>query len=271
MRDPHRSVRESNARPDRLEQAIVSILSEIARLVIGAGITPDALNELSRVAFVEAASELCRLRNGRVNESRVAVLTGLSRQEVARIRRLPSHKISSGSTARSQRIIEGWSTDQRFQARSGKPAALRVGGNNPRFTNLVKLYGGDVPAMAALEELKRLDAVRISRGTVRLLKTGRRNITKTANRFCMSADRMAFAIRALSVPDSLSNIQSYDETIPVMDGLELQILDRRIGSALSAAFRGIRALKSSQIRRGRAIRGGMKIRVLAAVTPLRTR
>jgi hypothetical protein len=271
MREPHRSVRDTNARPDRLERAIVSVLSEIARILIDAGVTPDALDELSRVAFVEAASELCRLRNGRVNESRVAVLTGLSRQEVARIRRLPSRKISSGSTARSQRIIEGWRTDRRFLSRSGEPAPLRLGGFDATFTNLVKLHGGDVPAMAALEELKRLDAVRISRGTVRLLKTERRNFAKTSNRFCTSADRMAFAIRALSVPDSSSSMQSYDETIPVKDGLELQMLDRRIRSALSAAFRGIRALKSSRIRRSRAIRGSMKIRVLAAVTPLRNR
>src|SRR5262245_20720568 len=66
-----------------------SFLLGLAKLLVLAGITPKHFSELATRAFVAAACNLSKFRNGKINKSRVAVLTALRRAEVAKI--LSSH------------------------------------------------------------------------------------------------------------------------------------------------------------------------------------
>src|SRR6185369_7574146 len=62
-----------------------SFLLGLAKLLVLAGVTPKHFSELATRAFVEAACDLSRFRNGKINKSRVDVLTALRRAEVAKL------------------------------------------------------------------------------------------------------------------------------------------------------------------------------------------
>jgi hypothetical protein len=63
--------------------------------------------------------------------------------------------------------------DRRFSDESGQPTDLPFDGGNVCFLQLVKLYSGDAPARAVLDELMRVGVVeRTPDGTIRLLERG---------------------------------------------------------------------------------------------------
>jgi hypothetical protein len=148
------------------------LLTELAFVLLPRGMTPKRFSDMVRAAFVRVAADMSRLRNGKVNHSRVAAQTGLSRTDVKRLLR---HDVF-GSTRCSQtpveRVIEGWRTDRAFATRSGTPSRLTVSGPRSSFARLVRKYGGDVPPRAVLDELRRIGAVVDSNGSV-LLRASR--------------------------------------------------------------------------------------------------
>ena len=87
-------------------------------------ICPQAERLLRAVCVREAAVTEAKTRK-RPNVSRIALLTGLDRKEVARLLRQPQH-IEFRLKARSHpgdRVLEGWYSDPRF-AGKGRPFAL---------------------------------------------------------------------------------------------------------------------------------------------------
>src|SRR5712671_2087049 len=58
------------------QSILKGLLLELASILLQRGVTPAQFNELAEQAFVEAAAKSSRFGNGRVNQSRVAVLTG---------------------------------------------------------------------------------------------------------------------------------------------------------------------------------------------------
>jgi hypothetical protein len=147
-----------------------SLLSELALVLLPRGMTPKRFSELARCAFVQAAADIARMRNGRVNHSRVAALTGLTRADVKRLLNRNGFE-SQGGKAAVERVIHGWRTDGEFAVYPGRAKPLRIVGRRGSFARLVKKYGGDVPHRAVLEELRRLGAVHDSLGTVQLRRS----------------------------------------------------------------------------------------------------
>jgi hypothetical protein len=146
----------------RRDIEIKEFLTELAVVLLQAGVTPKHFGELAKHAFVEAAGRISKLRNGKINRSRVAVITGLSRAEV---KRLLSGKLSPTTQAptrqsRADRVIGGWMSNPRFLGPHGRPQRLPIVGARVSFASLVKQFGGDVPHRAVLEELRRLRVVR---------------------------------------------------------------------------------------------------------------
>jgi hypothetical protein len=145
-------------------------LRELAAVLLPRGVTPRSVTDLVRIAFVQAAAERSRLRNGRVNYSRVAAQTGLSRAEIKHLLRadLSSLVWVDSDHAPVERVISGWRLDREFTTKRGIPKLLSVEGPSRSFKLLVKKYGGDIPYRAILEELKQAQAVTIKRGIIRL-------------------------------------------------------------------------------------------------------
>ena len=76
------------AQQQPIKNACHHLLRPVVRMLLRSGITWKDFAELSKGVFVEVAREDYGLRGRPTNSSRVALLTGLSRREVARVRDL---------------------------------------------------------------------------------------------------------------------------------------------------------------------------------------
>lgn len=134
----------------------------LARLMLGLGVSHRELAEVLKRAYVEAASRDFGSRGKYTNTSRVAVMTGLTRKEVRRLKEtlaLPSpfEPLKSGP---AQSVIDGWLSDTDMIDPSGKPRPLSLGGESAGFAKLVRRHGGDLPPGAVAAELRRTGVVR---------------------------------------------------------------------------------------------------------------
>ena len=150
---------------------VKELLAALAGVLLQSGVTPKHFAELAKQAFVGAAATFSRFRNGGVNRSRVAVITGLSRAEVRRIliEQTSSRRPTTATKqSRAERVVSGWLSDRQFVDGRGRPQRLPFAGSRISFSSLVKKYGGDVPHRAMLEELRRLGLIRQIQNELRL-------------------------------------------------------------------------------------------------------
>ena len=145
--------------------ALQALLKELALTLLPHGMTPKRLSELTRYAFVEAAAEMSHLRNGRVNQSRVAAQTGLTRADVKRCLNISAPR--EVSKAPLQKVVDAWCNDRRY-SKPGRPKRLRISGQGTTFSSLVRRSAGDLPHRAVLDELLRMGAVVSDKSIVRL-------------------------------------------------------------------------------------------------------
>jgi hypothetical protein len=161
---------ESTARKIVLH-GLFKAVKPLARLLLATGIGYREFAEISKKAFVSVASVDHGLRGRPTNISRVAVMTGLTRKEVRRLRDLLEESIDNIPLVRSpaNMVLSAWYSDEKFLDTTGSPAALAVAGDGLTFEELVKDYGGDVPPVALLKELERGRAVCIENEVVKPL------------------------------------------------------------------------------------------------------
>jgi len=141
--------------------ALLKALRPVARFLMKSGIGYREFSEIGKSAFVDVATSDYGLRGRPTNISRVAVMTGLTRKEVRRLR----DKISSGNQVDMARVIppaeilSRWHSDSDYLDSTGRPLTLEYDGAAPSFAGLVKKYGGDIPPGAMRTELKRVGAI----------------------------------------------------------------------------------------------------------------
>jgi hypothetical protein len=141
---------------DHLRRALSLMFKPLIRLLIAQGVTHAEFSETAKEVYVEVA-----LRHfedeGKVNKSRVAILTGLTRKEVKNV---IDRALSSGSSektySRPARVLTGWYSDPAFQGPYGIPLEIpyespEEGG--PSFVSLVKQYSGDMAPRQMLNQL----------------------------------------------------------------------------------------------------------------------
>lgn len=130
-------------------------------------------SDIAKRVYVEVATEEFCIPGRKQSKSRVSILTGLSRKEVLRVRRLPAPEdLGAGERYnRAARVIAGWVRDRQYRDDTGNPAELSFAGGAASFGKLVKTYSGDAPARAVLDELLRVGSVqRMPNGKIRLLE-----------------------------------------------------------------------------------------------------
>jgi len=154
-----------------LASAVIRILRPLVRTVLRGGLSYKAFNDLIKWVYVDVAMKEFRIVGRKNSKSRVAVLTGLTRREVDRLVRMPEPKEGMPERYnRAARVLSGWSEDPHYQA-DGKARELSVDGQHS-FSELVRLYSGNQPVRAVLDELVRVAAVeRVGPEQVRLLKS----------------------------------------------------------------------------------------------------
>lgn len=141
--------------------AFLVVLKPVARILLRYGIGFREFSEIAKTAFVDVASADYGLRGRPTNISRVAVMTGLTRKEVRRIR----DKIEGGQQTVVVKhtpmwdILHYWHADREFLNTDGRPAKLPFSGDHGSFSSLVRRFGGDIPPGAMRTELKRVGAI----------------------------------------------------------------------------------------------------------------
>lgn len=155
-----------------LARAIIKILRPLIRVLIRNEVTHAELTELVRLTYVEVAYEAYSIPGQEMTFSRVAVLTGLSRKEVVRLKGIleAEEVLVKQKPNRAQRVVHGWLTDKDFVDRKKQPKELPVKGSGGSFQALVQRYSGDITYGAVLDELNLIGVTELTdENTVRLV------------------------------------------------------------------------------------------------------
>lgn len=151
----------------RLIQCISHSLRPLARIMLRSGVGYRQFAELAKLAFVQEAIGEKDARGRRTNLSRVAIRTGISRKEVARLQSQIEGRSELTSTARAvdfhsvhaARVLQLWYSDPRFIDSDGSPRTLPFSDQDTSFSSIVKAAGGDVPPGAVRAEMLSAKAV----------------------------------------------------------------------------------------------------------------
>ena len=113
---------------DHLRRALSLMFKPLIRLLIAQGVTHAEFAETAKEVYVETALRHFE-KDGRVNRSRVAILTGLTRKEVKNvIDRALSSEQSDKTYSRPARVLTGWFSDPVFSrtVRNSSGVAIRL-------------------------------------------------------------------------------------------------------------------------------------------------
>jgi Family of unknown function (DUF6502) len=247
--------------------ALRELLTELAFVLLPRGMTPKRFSELTRSAFVEAAAGISKLRNGRVNYSRVAAQTGLTRADVKRVLKSDVFDSVRHDHTALERVIDGWRTDREFSTRPGHPKSLQIAGPKSSFARLVKKYGGDVPQRAVLDELRRIRAVSDNGGSIKL----RLAHLRRRHNFAFLSPVIPALVDALRIAAKRSNSTSSPSihrlNLPVETEVDLTIVRDRCVSGAQSLLDGLSHSLGTQVtipKRGRAPRYSFTITILLA-------
>ena len=157
----------------KILDAFLVALRPIAKILLRFGIGFREFSEIAKTAFVDVASSEYGVRGRPTNISRVAVMTGLTRKEVSRIREKLKENdfaVEVKSTPLSE-ILHRWHSEDDFVDESGRPKVLQFVDEGASFSSLVKRFGGDIPPGAMRTELKRVGAVEENKdGTLKVVR-----------------------------------------------------------------------------------------------------
>jgi len=145
----------------QIHSALRRILRPLIRILLRFGFSYREFDQLSKRIFVEVCYDDFTLQNKKMTASRAAVLTGLDRKEIVKLRNLAEHEVAQSPRPinRASRVIGGWLQDKDYLQENGKPKNIAIKGDKPSFEHLVKKYGGDITLAPILEELLRINAV----------------------------------------------------------------------------------------------------------------
>jgi hypothetical protein len=155
---------------DQILKTCKLMLAPAVRMLLRAGIGFNEFAEIGRQVFVDVARRDYGLQGRPTNSARVALMTGLSRREVARLKKVLAggeNEIRSGSSRLSQ-VLSGWHLDPEFLDAGGKPRVLAEDGGSGSLSALLDRYGGDIPRGALIKELLQLGLMAVERDGYRV-------------------------------------------------------------------------------------------------------
>jgi len=214
------------------------LLRPLVYLLLKSGVSWREFAEVSKTSFVEVATDRFGIRGRPTNASRVAILTGLGRREVARQRELlaeaspPEPPYLNAAT----RVLSGWHQDPDYLDAEGQPRVLAATGAAPSFEDLCRRHGGDIPSSALLKELRSVGA--ISRGDDRAVRA----LSRVYIPLRVDAAKV---LRAGSVLEDIGTTVVHDLTCPPRQLLrfERRAVNDRIAERHLAEFRAFLELE----------------------------
>jgi hypothetical protein len=160
---------EGKNRHTAITMAVTKLLRPVVKLLLRAGITFDDFKGIAARVYVDVA-EVDFVIEGRAQTiSRIAAITGIQRKVVSRLSKqslLPDVGSPLVSRNRAARVLTAWMRDKHFLDRKGDPEALPFEGELS-FSELVRIYSGDITPRTIADELMRLDALEEVDGKLR--------------------------------------------------------------------------------------------------------
>lgn len=226
------------------------LLHPLIRILLRHGVSYGEFSDSVRGAYIDIAkAEL--IPPGRPHsDSRLAILTGISKEEVHRVRALDESDDSEVGLNRIARVLQGWCQDPAYLGPYGLPLEIPLEGDGISFEQLVKTYTDSTNPRALLDELLRVNAAReTDDGYVRLLNrtyvptpldpVGLERLGNVVNYFIDTVDfnlqkkkqgagrfeRYAITMEGLSP----AKFQAFDELIREKGQELLEILDDWLG------------------------------------------
>lgn len=155
--------------PDLAAQALTHVLKPLARLMIEHGLQLPAMLELLKKSLVDDAVRTYGDANKASTDTRIALLTGVHRKDVKRLRAMPEAgqaALSLPLVSIAASVVARWISDPNYlnSDQTARPLARtpkRGQLGEPGFTNLVAEVSRDVGARAVLDELARLGVVEV--------------------------------------------------------------------------------------------------------------
>ena len=142
------------------------LFAAFARLTVARGILFPEFAERMKRHYVNAAR---RMAKERVTDSRLSVMTGLQRRDIARLR---AFEPKPPRPTHLSRLVALWLTEAAYTS-AGKPLDLPKNGPEPSFEALARNLRRDVHARTMLDTLLETGTVELSKDgqTVRLLQS----------------------------------------------------------------------------------------------------
>jgi hypothetical protein len=157
----------------RILDALGRLLEPIALLLLKSGITWREFADLAKVKFVQVATKEFGIRGRPTNASRVAILTGIDRRDVRKLREATAEQpvFAPGFMSKPTQVLDGWFHDPNFRTASGEPRDLQVSEGDDSFAALVRRYVPGIPHVAMIKELRAVGAIEeLPDGRLRALK-----------------------------------------------------------------------------------------------------
>lgn len=144
-----------------LYQALYRILCPLVNILLKNNVPFTVFSDIAKRVYIDKAAENFQIEGRKMTTSRISVLTGLTRHEIARVNQasLIEEAEDHSQLNRASRVIRGWIRDDAFLDETQTPMPLSFDEGNIHFSELVKRYAGDVTVRALLDELLRLKAV----------------------------------------------------------------------------------------------------------------
>ena len=150
------------------------LLLPVVRFVLRHGVTVSEFAELTKDAYVQVARQDYGIDGRPTNNARVALLTGLSRREVSKVRdRLLEGNLLANDDRgnRISQILTGWHVDPEFTDANDQPKVLAAIGPKGSLASLLKRYAGDLPHGAIRKEMQQRGLIEEqSDGNFRVMK-----------------------------------------------------------------------------------------------------
>ena len=153
--------------PALAAEAIARVLQPLARLMIDHGLQLPSMLELIKKALVDEAVSAYGLIDKGSSDTRIALLTGVHRKDVKRLRAAPFTAATvTPLVPVAASVVARWISESRFlnADQTARPLARtprRGNSGEPDFTTLVAEVSRDVGARAVLDELERLGVVEL--------------------------------------------------------------------------------------------------------------
>jgi hypothetical protein len=146
------------------------LLHPLVRILLRHNVLHGEFSDSVRGAYIDIAQNELVPPGRPQTDARIAILTGITKQDVTRIRKADEEGDDAVGLNRIARVLQGWSQDPEYLGPYGLPLEVPFAGETISFEDLVRRYAGDAPPRALLEELVRVDAaLETDDGYVRLL------------------------------------------------------------------------------------------------------